>query len=1239
MGKVIGKGIFMGSDSVRNGALLNQTITDEEAMALFGDRMAMWVKPEDETTNYFTNRIGSQDRIALGGVIHPGRAIQYDGSKSQYSATNGNMPANFRLVNNSITIFCRVKMSALPSGNSLLFGYAVASSGAYWTSIGTDGKLSLNIRHSSTISFSSINSICDGEWHDIFVLINKAGNAALYVDNILQGSPVNISSITFSDLNIPFNVGGQAAYYSGIKQIRDVRLFSSAITAEADRDAIHKGDYVDGCTSWYFMQDGKESTIYNTKDCVSANHLINYAFDSTSLVSGAWESLFNKHGYSGVNYESDDLITGDGIFDNASEWTFTASRFEVTGGIAWFKAVDSSANSCRNKRTLNIPIGTVLQCTFTIVEGPATFAFCNESLTEISPSGTYAVGTHTVIFKTLNAAIVNIGIRGYYTGGAFKIDNWVVSIYEAAIIAPKMDAAIPTKDVWNRDLIFFGQAKYNLLKVDADTVQLPDYCGELFNAAELITVNDWFNAGGEGNEIDISDIEAYQTKRQYYKAGELIIIKSDAVLTDEEDALLKKKLMLDSETYTPKTLINTAKGALTGANADIYKSKNWLTGETYSELVLKEQVTRQTDPAGKYIAIGWADFFTPEDPQIMLALCSKYGMTHTFYRQIKPLSDDPRNTLAYSRSSLKMIESQGSYDANHAFLHINHIYNHPYHDGRTFPSISDIKTERSDGTNEFGYNVDDTVDTSIGSSLRDSWLRLSATIGGKAWSALSDAECTEIIKSLGVFGMPIDGQNGLKVLESLDYLSNRYCGTTGYSVLNGDYTNTTRTPNTVDGLEPSPSNLIQGGIFQDAATTQNQEIWERILIIDEQYKREFEGKLDTHLFWSTPGGIQREFLFRPENPESAYGNYIDKMYSQLNTGVAKVTSSITGNTRSWNDCLRSKGYKVTMATSGHGYASYASDLLNRLESQSIYQRNLSYKKPDCIGDGYTNAIRQWMSTLTEADIDNALASADVEKYLYDLCSTDVRFTGMTAYESGNFAVYINEAIKFIAWGKIPDSVDDSGAAGVLLKRASMAFVHEALMRFCQRAGIKLISHEEAINMALTNYSPSNYFPNYQLSTTVKTILDSVNAPAYPDGWNGGTVIDDSGDVLSLTPGTYFIRQYAIRPGNFYLSFRSKGIATLKVKAIRNKHTYDQVGGDGFDDLTTININDANYSTHSQSVSVENATMETYTTPTTPEEKAYQAYMRGYGDKICGLHIEITVAGENTLRIGDFDLSI
>jgi hypothetical protein len=1204
-------------------------------------KMLLWVSPEEQTDDYYIDKIGVQDRQSTlegvtAGVIHPGRAVLYDTSKDQYSSTFGNTPANFRLANNSVTLSFWMNMTvAPPSAAGLVYGAHSTTNGAYSALVFPNGTIQFYCRHSGgTIAYESPVMV-DSAWHHYCVIMNKAGNWQVFIDGVLKDTQ-DISGLTFGNYTNVFNIGGQATYYVGTRIYRDIRLFSSAINP-SDVDVLYRQEYLAGVTSWWMCEGGNESDLNTIKDCVGTNHLFNYLFDAGSLVSGAWPSLLNKYGYSNTAYTGDDiLLYGD--FSDATKWGYTASRFTVDSGSAWFKAVDALAPTMTSGSNIVFPITGCYTLSYEVILGDtATFSIV-VGATTIVASASHAVGVYTVDFRCpTNTQLI---ITGDHLGGAFRIDNITIKQKEVSIVPPLISSSNPLTDIYARALTFFGLAKRNLLKVDADTVQLNDYDGDSFNATELIVINDWYDANGVATEIDVVDIEPYQTGRQYYKDGELIIIRSDVTLTEAEDVLLKKKLNLGNLSPQVVGYIYKAEGTLTGDNADIYKAKN-LYGETpYFNTILKMQINPVLNPSNKYIAIGWADFFVPEDPQIMLALCTKYDFQHSFYRQIQPKSDNPLETISYNRTELKMIETQGSFDGNHTFAHISHFYStNPHSNGRTSPSANDMRLDRGDGTNEFGYDITDTVDDSIGASLRVSWCRLSNEIGATAWEDLSDGDCYKITEMLGAFGMLISG-NGQKVLESLDVLSARYCGTVGCSVLNEDYTSP-RVPNTVGGVEPDDDHRIQGGIFQGAATTENHEIWERLLIIDVAYKKEFEGKMKDDTFRVTSGGVSDQFSFVPEGGSVGY---VDKLYSQLLYGGNIYHSSIYNTDRSFWDCLRNAGYIATLAAQGDGYGDYVTGT-SRLECQSIYQRNLLLKKPDNIGDGFTNTIRHWLSTLTETDIDNALASEDVEKYIYDLCATDARFSSITAYTPGNQYAYINEALKFIAWGKIPDSADDSGSAGVVAKRPSMALAHEALMRFCKRAGITIISHEQAIELAMMDYSPDNYFPNPDMETTALTVLGSANAPVYPDGWNGGEVLtEDTGEgntpILHIdTEGTYFTRQYAIKPGTFDLTFKGRGVATLKVRKILNKDTYNRDSGAAFTEINSITINSSDsYSDFTEQIVIEDADMEVYDTPTTPAEEAYQNYMRGYGDKVCGIQIELVVSDENYIKIGNCNIA-
>jgi hypothetical protein len=102
-----------------------------------------------------------------------------------------------------------------------------------------------------------------------------------------------------------------------------------------------------------------------------------------------------------------------------------------------------------------------------------------------------------------------------------------------------MDAVTPLNDVLGRTLTFKGQAKYNLIKVSEGVVKMPDYLGELFDATELITENDWYDASGVAQSITWDDIK-YQSARQYVSSNKLIIVDSAYYLTAAEDLILQR---------------------------------------------------------------------------------------------------------------------------------------------------------------------------------------------------------------------------------------------------------------------------------------------------------------------------------------------------------------------------------------------------------------------------------------------------------------------------------------------------------------------------------------------------------------------------------------------------------------------------------------------------------------------------------------------------------------------------
>jgi Concanavalin A-like lectin/glucanases superfamily len=1222
----IGAGIRIQNSGVHNW-------TQQQIMDLFGDKIALWTSKDDEKAGYYVNKIGVQEReivteLGVAGVIQPGRAYKFDVAKTQMARTTPYAPASFKPANNPVSLYFKFKLITTTGSNTI--GLSIApTAGTYYVVLAKQIGAHLWTSTGDKILYTSYSyqDFADNVWHKLLVVINPAGLYELYIDGYLQNS-LDISGETIPDVASQFhigqNVGGQVA-------IRDVRLFNRAITTAADRNLLWNDKYLSGCVSWWMCEEKGTAPSTYVKDCVGSNDLTKYFFDSTSYISGAWSSLLNKFGYRDLDYCGSDLLGGFGAMSDASQWE--PSWFAVENGWLYYKAWADSTKLC-NATFASVAITDTLRISFDILDGVTpTLRFANQGKQIINNSAVYAVGHHVIEFSPAYAC-TGICVSGVMSGGEWKMDNLIVQKRTiTGIIQPNMDRVIPINDINGLALVFSDEAKINLIKISESIVSLPDYEGNLFDACEEISVNDWFDANGIGNQIALSDISKYQTYRQYYNDEQLIIIKKDQMLNLEQDSILKSYLklgLLDNIFYP----VDVAIGLTEGTTAQIYATVQALIdGNPVFTSQQKTPVARVLNPALRYISMGWADFFHTDGPYTR-PMATKYGFSNSHYVQITPASNDYLRDAGYvvkqypsNRKPLRMIEEAGGFRGNHGFEHISMLTSMPTYDGRTTPSNDDFRVERADGLNEFGNDVDSTVDATITSTIRSSWLLLSDTLGAKAWKNLSDADCVALRKSLAVFSMPLDGQNHQQVLEAMDFLSNRYCGTTGVSV----YDNyTTRTPNTADGNEPSINNRIVGGIFQGAATTQNHEIWERIFRIINCYMIEFEGKIKPLYFYETPGGTSNYLFYRIMNDYSA-GGFTDKLHTKPASGASEYSSTITGQKRSFLDCLRSLGYKCTAACQGDGYGQAGFDSITRLEGQRAYKKN-GIKKLDNIGDGYVESISAWTWTLTLAQQNTLLASADVPKALYDLSGQ-------------NFTTLLNNITQLTAWGLTPYTADDSSTIGDGI--SSYVLVLEALYQFCKRAGIEVISYEEAYILGATKQLPIgyNYFPNNELATTVKTILNAVNSILYPDGWNGGIVIvDDTGlggvNVLHIaSPGTIFIRQYAIKPGVFNLSFKAKGIGTLKIRKILNNDTYNSTSGATFTEINSIVINSpAGYTRYENVVSLPDAEMEVYSNPSTPNEVVYQNYMKGYGNKICGIQIELIIADGNYVKMGNCSLT-
>lgn len=680
--------------------------------------------------------------------------------------------------------------------------------------------------------------------------------------------------------------------------------------------------------------------------------------------------------------------------------------------------------------------------------------------------------------------------------------------------------------------------------------------------------------------------------------------------------------------------IPIALGTYSGTSSDVSIADEILAGEYFKKWIIDTIESKPLPVDGKYFAMGWADFF-PEDYNIILPLLNKYGHRSTFYFQQKPVSNNfsrTWNNTAYA----KVIGYSDSYRGDHTFAHTVFPYEIPKADGYYFPSNDELRIDGGDGKNQFGADVNQTVYSFYG-GIATNWLKLPPFIYNSTFADLTDGSCDTIRQQVAVFKMPKDASLGQTYLQVLDSLSERYCGTSGWSVKD-DYT--TRTPNNVSGTYPSESDTILGGIFQGGSTLQNHEIWERLLTIEDAYSKEFEENTNDRTYWATSGGITAKYHYL-----NGASRYYDKTYDTLADCASQFYSSINNEVRSIKDALYKAGIIGTMGAGTQAFRGSGYNIYGRHESQRIYKKNAFKSKPDNIGDGYTNSFRTWDWSIPIADQNTILANDSLVKELYDYTASNSRYAGSvyTSSSPPNFSDILKTMVKYIAWGTIPEGVGDSGTSVDSIK-SSFALALEGIYNFCQNAGISIISHEQALQICYNDsLKNTNIFPNPTFDNTLRDLYPtSISMPYYPDGWNGGVVVDDTIGNTSIeafeidnqteSSITYFTRTYIVDFGDMDFSFYAKGTGTLTVKKIINTDLYDNDATNTFSTIITSEVNNTYYSKVSESYTVSNVSLLTYSSPVDEEEMSQQNYYNGWDNKICGFEITITVQPGDVLKL-------
>lgn len=570
----------------------------------------------------------------------------------------------------------------------------------------------------------------------------------------------------------------------------------------------------------------------------------------------------------------------------------------------------------------------------------------------------------------------------------------------------------------------------------------------------------------------------------------------------------------------------------------------------------------------RYLSIGFDDF-RRSDFSLIFPLFNRYGATATY------------NRIAYgSRLSqsdvalLDILTQTGNEIGDHTWFHCNFIYNDPLFNGQNpncpegnqkiFPSNEQLRNNRGDGKNIFGFNLNDSVQKNLSNwhLYNHVW-----TFFDESWGNLSDEQCQIIREHFSIY----KDKSGM--LDIFDELSNRYLGTSGKSA--GSWSN--------------KENCYAGGIFSGCKTSCNHEIWERVLILTKLfYKNQYDKNFDFKT-WSWPGSIPSPFVFEHEDKK-----YYDENHTILYNYSAKFPSStitVGGGywLRSWNQVLRSIGYKISHDTL---YPSRNDGMpLPIMSKQFIY--NAGFSRLDALlystnrSVSYSKVANDYPQEFFSNDKGKSLAAQ-----MYDDGGTFYNFIETIRHNTSNGIIH----------GEVIDSVDSFSERCFLTQ----------MLEYCRKTGVEVISKEKAFDVCFKqpNFT-GNLIYNPTFRNTAKEFMsDAEKISNNPDGYRGDcSVINQSSDnpILSVKGEANYLH-CGIPIGKLIYSANIRGQGRIFIYAIKNSDSVALKNSD-LELLSSCSINEQSFANKQIEFFVPN-------NPITD----YEQVCEGLGNKIMGIKI-------------------
>ncbi len=585
----------------------------------------------------------------------------------------------------------------------------------------------------------------------------------------------------------------------------------------------------------------------------------------------------------------------------------------------------------------------------------------------------------------------------------------------------------------------------------------------------------------------------------------------------------------------------------------------------------------------RIVAIGFDDF-RASDFSLVHPLFKAYGATATF--NCPPSKPDFDDAL---RGRLAALEADGNEIGDHTWFHWNNLFDDPLSNGQDpahpeggqtpFPSNAQMRDDRGDGKNVFGFPLTDSVDV----QLSDFWNYGDQrwTAFDNTWGALTDEQCQKIRNYYAIYGNPCG------FLDVFDTLSNRYLGTKGRS----------------RGSWDASQNCYTGGVFTGCRTSANHEIWERVLQFTRaayraQHRKDF--RFDT---WSWPGAYNSPFFFRKNGVL-----YHDAACTQRANALARFPSSLRKDAeghplaRSWTEALRSEGYVTTHDMTYPG----------RRDRYAVSDAERMLYPADDEGAGVAMMRHQMFFNAAFSRRD-ALAYSTERSVSYEKIDkeypasffTNAEHVAAQMYDDGrSYRAFVeatrHDTARGLVHGEVIDSVDNA---------SERAFLDQALA-YCRHAGIRVITKREAFHRCFDRpLLYGNLIRNPRFENTAAAFLpDALTMPANPDGYEGACrVVEDAGVRTLVTEGSVTNVLYGVPPGKLVFSACSRGGGVIALDAVKNATpwhggTLERLGSlvvkseDGFSEAKT-----------------------SFVVPDNPET-AYEQRCEGLGDKIMALRI-------------------